>query len=66
MGGAEMNHVLAKLHLRLYELKRVEQGQDMLEYVMLGSIIALVVISTFPPFAAIVTSVFVSVSSSLG
>jgi len=61
-----MNHVLAELHARLYELKRVEQGQDMLEYVMLASIIGLVVISTFPPFAAIVNSVFYNVSSSLG
>jgi Flp pilus assembly pilin Flp len=60
-----MNHILAKLHVRLCELKRVEQGQDMLEYVMLGSIVALVVISTFPPFAQIVNSVFISVSTSL-
>lgn len=65
MGGAEMNHVLAKLYVRLQELKRDEQGQDLIEYALLCSLVVLVCIASVNPLATYVNHVFSGVSSSL-
>ena len=50
-------------------LKRVlrdDEGQDLVEYVLLISLIALAVATAFPPVTRAITGVFNSVSSALG
>jgi len=60
-----MNHVFARLHVRLRALIREEDGQDLIEYALIGTILVLLMVATFPPFAAVVNSAFSSVSSLL-
>jgi len=43
--------------------ERSEQGQDLVEYGLLCSLVVLAIIAAFPPFASIVTSTFSTVSS---
>jgi Flp pilus assembly pilin Flp len=60
-----MNHVFARLHLRLRELGRDEQGQDLIEYALIASFMVLVCISSVRPLAVYVNGIFANVSSSL-
>jgi Flp pilus assembly pilin Flp len=60
-----MNHAFARLHVRLGALIREEHGQDLIEYALIGTILVLLMIATFPPFASVVNSAFSSVSSLL-
>lgn len=45
---------------------REEDGQDLVEYVLLVSLIALAVALAFPPVTEAITAVFTSVSETLG
>jgi len=47
-------------------LLRDDEGQDLVEYVLLVSLIALAVAAAFPPVTTAITSVFNSVSTTLG
>jgi Flp pilus assembly pilin Flp len=47
-------------------LLRDEEGQDLVEYVLLVSLIALAVAAAFPPVTAAITAVFDNVSEALG
>jgi len=58
-----MSHVLARLHVRLQELSKAEQGQDLIEYALAASCIFLTVAVTFPPLASTINSWFSAVSS---
>jgi pilus assembly protein Flp/PilA len=60
-----MNHILARLHVRLHELKSDEQGQDLVEYGLLVSLIALLCIVAISHVATSVNSAFSTVSASL-
>lgn len=60
-----MNHVFARLCVRLHELKRDEQGQDVIEYALLATLIAMVCVAGVPPFAIYINTLFANVSSSL-
>ncbi len=53
-----MSHVLAWLQVRLQDLNKAEQGQDLIEYALAGSLIFLAVAFTFPPLAATINSWF--------
>jgi Flp pilus assembly pilin Flp len=45
---------------------REDEGQDLVEYVLLVSLIALAVALAFPPVTAAITGVFNQVSATLG
>jgi len=47
-------------------LLRDDEGQDLVEYVLLVSLIALAVAAAFPPVTNAITAVFNRVSTSLG
>ena len=47
-------------------LLRDEEGQDLVEYVLLVSLIALAVAAAFPPVVTAITGVFNSGATSLG
>ena len=47
-------------------LLRDDEGQDLVEYVLLVSLIALAVAAAFPPVVTAITGVFNSVATSLG
>jgi pilus assembly protein Flp/PilA len=47
-------------------LFRDDEGQDLVEYVLLVSLIALAVAAAFPPVTSAITSVFNSVATTIG
>ncbi len=60
-----MNKALLKLCVKLQGLRVGEEGQDLVEYSLLVSLIALVCISSISHVAAAVTTVFGNVSASM-
>jgi pilus assembly protein Flp/PilA len=60
-----MNNTIARVYLRLHDLKRDEQGQDMVEYALLVSLVALLCIAGISHVAASVNGAFSNISSSL-
>ncbi len=50
----------------MLRLLREDDGQDLVEYVLLVSLIALAVALAFPPVTTAITNVFNSVSTTLG
>lgn len=60
-----MNKALLKLCVKLQGLQVGEEGQDLVEYSLLVSLIALVCISSISNVAAAVTTVFGNVSASM-
>ena len=50
----------------LIRLLREDEGQDMVEYVLLVSLIALAVAAAFPPVITAITTVFTRASTCLG
>ena len=50
----------------LTRLLRDDEGQDLVEYVLLVSLIALAVAAAFPPVTNAITAVFTRVGNSLG
>jgi Flp pilus assembly pilin Flp len=65
IGGAGMNNTLARLYIRLHDLRRDERGQDLVEYALLLSLICLALISGISGIARAATTVFSNISSSL-
>lgn len=47
-------------------LLRDDEGQDLVEYVLLVSLIALAVAAAFPPVTSAITAVFTNVGNALG
>lgn len=45
---------------------REDDGQDLVEYVLLVSLIALAVAAAFPPVTAAITGVFTAVAAAVG
>jgi pilus assembly protein Flp/PilA len=60
-----MNNLLLKLFINLQNLRKSEQGQDLVEYALLCSLIALAMISGIKSIATSVNTVFTNVSNSL-
>jgi pilus assembly protein Flp/PilA len=60
-----MHDTLLKLYVKLQNLVSEEQGQDLVEYALLVSLIALGAISGVNHVATAVTKIFTNVSSSL-
>jgi len=65
IGGAGMNNILATMYLRFLDLKRDEQGQDLVEYGLMLSLICLSLISGISGIATAVGHVFSNISSSI-
>jgi Flp pilus assembly pilin Flp len=57
-GAADMRKFITRL-------LRDDEGQDLVEYVLLVSLIALAVAAAFPPVTAAITGVFNSVSAAI-
>lgn len=60
-----MSQALLKLYMRFQELKSSEDGQDLVEYGLLVSLIALAAISAEKSVATAVSQMFTNISSSL-
>jgi pilus assembly protein Flp/PilA len=61
-----MNHLFLKLYIKLQNLAKNEQGQDLVEYALLASIIALGCISTMKGLATFLNNTFSNISNSIG
>ena len=60
-----MNKIFATVYLRFQDLKRDEQGQDLIEYALMLSLISLSLISGISGIATAVNHVFSNISSSI-
>ena len=60
-----MNNILLNLYVKLQNLASEEKGQDLVEYALLVSAIALAAISGVDHVATAVTKIFSNVSTSL-
>jgi pilus assembly protein Flp/PilA len=60
-----MNNAFLKLHLKLQALEDSVDGQDLVEYGLLVSLIALVCISSVSQVAGSLNTIFTNVSTSL-
>ncbi len=60
-----MNRALLKLYLKLQALQKSEDGQDLVEYGLLVTLIALVCISGIGKMAGAVNIIFSNISGSL-
>jgi len=65
LGECQMENMFLKLYVKFQSLANDQRGQDMVEYALLSSLIALALIASIPPIATAVTHVFNNVSSSL-
>lgn len=60
-----MNNLFLKLLINLQNLRKGEQGQDLVEYALLCSLIALAMITGIKSIATAVNTTFTNVSNSL-
>lgn len=60
-----MNNLFLKLYLKLQNLAKSEEGQDLVEYALLCSLIALSCITSVKSVATYLNNVFSNVSNSL-
>jgi Flp pilus assembly pilin Flp len=65
MEEAQMNNLLPKVWSNFWELVSGEQGQDLAEYALLVTLIALGSISVIPYVTTALVSMFSSISNSL-
>jgi len=65
MMGGFMHDRLFALYVKFQTLASSEEGQDLVEYGLLCSLIALAVISSINPVAARLTTMFSNISSSI-
>lgn len=60
-----MNNLFLKMYVKFQELKDREEGQDLVEYALLVSLIALAAISGVNKVTSAITSVFSNISASI-
>ena len=60
-----MNNLLLKSYVKFQDLMNREEGQDLVEYALLVSLIALAAVSGVGNLAKAVTTVFSNISTSL-
>ena len=60
-----MNSLFLKFYIRLQNLTIREEGQDLVEYALLVSLIALAAITGVSKIASAITTVFSNISASL-
>jgi pilus assembly protein Flp/PilA len=61
-----MNQLFLKLYLKLQNLAKDEQGQDLVEYALLVSLIALSCITGMKGVATFLNNTFSNISNSIG
>jgi pilus assembly protein Flp/PilA len=66
MEKTTMNSLFLAMYLKLQNLMNREEGQDLVEYALLVCLIALAAITGVKEVASAVTTVFTSISTSLG
>jgi pilus assembly protein Flp/PilA len=64
-GDNTMNMALLKLHLKFQDLMNHEEGQDLVEYALLVSLVALGCIASVGYVATAIKTVFSNISTSL-
>jgi pilus assembly protein Flp/PilA len=60
-----MNKALLKLHMVAEKLKSGEEGQDLVEYAMLMTMISLALISSMNTIASAISTFFTNLATSL-
>lgn len=60
-----MNSLFLNFYLKLHDLTHREEGQDLVEYALLVSLIALSAITGVSKIASAITTVFSNISASL-
>lgn len=60
-----MNTMLLRMYVKFQDLKNREEGQDLVEYALLVSLIALAAMAGVSNVTSAVTKVFSNISSSL-
>jgi pilus assembly protein Flp/PilA len=60
-----MNSLFLNLYAQFQRLKNGEEGQDLVEYGLLVSLIALVCISSVTHVASVVSTMFTNISASM-
>ena len=60
-----MNEMILKLYVKFQNLMHREEGQDLVEYALLVSLIALAAITGVGKVASAVTTIFTNISTSL-
>lgn len=65
-GEDYMNNLFLKLYIKLQNLTKSEQGQELVEYALICALIALACITGINSVATAVNSVFTNLSNSLG
>jgi pilus assembly protein Flp/PilA len=60
-----MNNLFLKMYVKFQELKDREEGQDLVEYALLVSLIALAAITGVKSVTSAITQVFTNISTSI-
>jgi len=60
-----MNNMLLKLQLKLQELMNREEGQDLVEYALVISLVSIVAVTSLGTLATKITSVFAAIAGDL-
>ena len=60
-----MNNMLLKMYVKFQELKDREEGQDLVEYALVISLIAIAAVASLTILAGKITEVFSTIDTSL-
>jgi pilus assembly protein Flp/PilA len=60
-----MNNMLLKMYVKFQELKNREEGQDLVEYALVISLVAIAAVAALTILAGKITAVFSTIDSSL-
>jgi pilus assembly protein Flp/PilA len=60
-----MNNMLLKMYVKFQELKNREEGQDLVEYALVISLVAIAAVASLTILAGKITGVFSTIDTSL-
>jgi pilus assembly protein Flp/PilA len=60
-----MNNMLLKMYVKFQELKNREEGQDLVEYALVISLVAIAAVAALTILAGKITAVFSTIDTSL-
>jgi pilus assembly protein Flp/PilA len=66
IGEIEMNNLFLKMYVKVQDLMNQEEGQDLVEYALLITLVALAAVSGINGVATAINKVFTSISNTLG
>jgi pilus assembly protein Flp/PilA len=61
-----MNNLFLKMYVKVQDLMNQEEGQDLVEYALLITLVALAAVSGINGVATAINKVFTSISNTLG